>query len=218
MLKYSSFRDFPFNEIDHVKKSKYITNKYQKYFDKFNTNINDELYLENLRILKDHYNESTYTIKTKYKFTKEILNTMINYLEPEYFITEIIDSWLGERQLNEYNINDGKSEWLIKVKTKINLSLLDHFGGSYSTVDFLLPKYTPEYVLRFDKLNDKFKVPINIIINGKLYDKIWYYSDKANISIDEIYLYIKYYIKKNLTNEFFIKNIMMTKDGWIVII
>lgn len=218
MLKYSSFREFPFIEIDHNKKVNKFSNKYQQYFDKLNEKYNDdsELYLENIRILKNFYDESIFVIKTKEMLDKTILEKMISYTDPNYIILEITDSWLGERKINEYNINDGKIEWFIKLKENILPNLqINHIGG-YHVIDFLAPTYTPEYLLRYNHIDNKYKVPINIIINGKLYDKIWYETDKKNIPIDEIYLYAQMYLNKFLQNDVYIKNIIISKQGWIV--
>ena len=73
MLKYSSFREFPFNDINHIKENKEV-NLYQKYFDNLEEdNIvysKNNYYLENIRILKNFYMEKRYSIKTKKKLNK----------------------------------------------------------------------------------------------------------------------------------------------------
>jgi hypothetical protein len=219
MLKYSSFREFPFNDINHIKENKEV-NLYQKYFDNLEEdNIvysKNNYYLENIRILKNFYMEKRYSIKTKKKLNKDTIKKMINAIDENYDILEITENWLGERNINEDNMNDGYSEWFIKLKEKVNIKILDHIGG-YHTINFCKPQSTPEYIIRFDHINSVYKIPIFILIDGKLYDKIWYSSNKINISLDEINLYAENYIKKFLKDRY-IRNISMSLDGWIIMV
>ncbi len=222
MLRYSSFREFPFNEIDHTISSHLSTakkdNKYQKYVnDNFNL-TKGIYYLENIRILKNFYDEKKYTIKIKCKLTKSIIINMIEYLDTNSDILEVIENWSGEKNINEDNINDGISEWFIKLKTKINLNQLKHIGGFYNNIDIITPTYTPEYLIRYDHNNKKYKIPINILLNGKSYDKIWYLSNKHNITSNEIFNYANFYIKKNIITNYHVNlnHIIMTYDGWLI--
>jgi hypothetical protein len=229
MLKYSSFRDFPFNEIDHstninISQSKSGYNKYQQYIDKLDDYNGGIYYIDYIRILKNFYNEESFIIKSKHRLNQEIIRKMIMSIEQNFDIITVVESWLGERFINDDNLNDGRIEWFIKLKEKIYLNHLDHIGGDYehpiagdNTVNFLYPTYTTESILRFDHIDNKYKIPINIVINGKLYDKTWYVSEKMNISINEIYLFMKYYlIKSEQLNNMYIGNIIMTNDGWFI--
>jgi hypothetical protein len=124
MLKYDKFRHFSFNEIDHyIKKNNIDTNKYQKYFDQFNY-INGQHYIENIRILKNFYDENRYSIKTKIKLTKNNLIEMLKKIEGDYEIIEITDNWLGERKINEDNIING---YTFKITDDVNLTELKNF-------------------------------------------------------------------------------------------
>jgi hypothetical protein len=216
MIKYDKFRYFTFSEIDHnFTKNSDNTNIYQQYFDKLN-DISGLYYLEHVRILKDFFNEKRFTIKTKIRFTKSTLVKMIKSVEKDYDILEITKNWLGEKKINDNNINDGIIEWFIKIKKKTNFNELRHIGGFYNNVDITMPTYTPEYLIRFDHNNDKkYKIPINLLLNGKMYDKIWYYSDTPNISNNEIFNYTKYYVNK-LNHNIYINQIIMTYNGWLI--
>jgi len=227
MLKYSSFREFPFYEMDGPSSrtnNKNSNNKYQKYIDKLNEYYSDNYYIQNIRVLKNFFDEEKYTLKTKYRLNQDILRKMFEITDSDYNILEINETWIGEKFINEDNMNDGINEWFIKLKQKIDLTKLDYIGGgndnlNSNLVDFLGPKYTPEYLIRYDHQNKKYKVPIVVIKNGKMYDKIWYHTENPNIYVNEIYTYIKYYINhyfKQDDNKYFIKNIMMTNDGWYV--
>lgn len=215
MLKYNKFRQFTFSEIDHnIYKKNTGVNKYQKYFEQFDYIIG-QFYVEHIRILFNFFDESKYTIKTKKKCTKYLLTEMINAVENNCDILEITENWLGERRLNEENMNDGIYEWFIKIKTKPSLQNLNHIGGYYNNINIVEPTYTPEYLIRFDHDNNKYKIPILLLLNGKLYDKIWYSSDKKNISINEIYNYSIYYMKK-LKSSLNLGQIIMSYNGWLV--
>ena len=219
MLKYSSFREFPFNGIDNTVLSKINkNNKYQKYIDDNYNSINGIYYLEHIRILKNFYDEKKFTIKIKRKLTKSIIIDMVKCIDVNYDILEITENWLGEKNINEDNMNDGILEWFIKLKTKINFNQINHLGGFYNKIDIVVPTYTPEYLIKFDHNNKKYKIPINVLLNGKLYDKIWYYSIKQNITSNEIFNYANYYIKKKIMSNYNvnINHIIMTYDGWLI--
>jgi len=214
MLRYDKIKHFAMDEIDHKIYSKSRYNKYQKYFDKYDYIIGP-YYIEHLRILFNFYDEKRYTIKTKKKCTKYLLDNMIKCVEKECDILEITENWLGEKKLNEDNMNDGHLEWFIKLKNKPKLKYLDHIGGQYNNINIIEPTYTPEYIIRFDHNNGKYKIPIFILLNGKMYDKVWYYSEKKNISINEIYNYSIYYVKK-LKSYVEIQQIIMSYTGWVI--
>ena len=226
-------------------------NKYQDYIDKINDkNESNDFYIQHIRILKNDFeDDQTFALKTKFRLNKIFLTKMISVTDPTFMIMDISESWLGEKILNEDNMNDGILQWFIKLKGKINLKKLDYIGGndffgmfdknisselfqSYPTlVNFTSPSITPAYILRYDHQNNKYKVPIYIIIESKLHDKVWYESENSDVTKDEIYIYAKYYInhqlmygdkngiknkKRDINYNYFIKNIILTNDGWYV--
>jgi len=211
------------------------SNKYQDYINKINDKYDSNNYnIQHIRILKNSFNEQTFVLKTKFRLNKRFLIEMFHTLDPIFDIIEISESWLGEKMLNEDNINDGILQWFVKLKNKINFKTLDYIGGNQiedsnfpTLVNFISPSITPPHLIRYDHLNNKYKVPIFVVINNKLHDKIWYESEKSDVFIDEIYIYAKYYINhflenkngnkhknKNKTRDYFIKNIVLTNDGW----
>jgi hypothetical protein len=210
----------PFDDIDHNLSNKKISKKYQNYFNRYD-HYQSLYYIERLRILKDFFDEERYIIKTKKKISKNELYLMLNEVDKQYDIIEIKHVWNGNitKNINENNMNDGIFEWFIKLKTKIKLKNLNHIGGYNNIVNVVKPTFTPEYLIRYDHIDNKFKIPIIIVINGKQYDKIWYYSNNNNISQSEVLIYINYYIKKFLNeDDFNVKQLIMTYDGWLVIL
>jgi len=236
-------------------------NKYQNYIDHLNVKYDSHTYnIQHIRVLKNNFYENTFVLKTKFRLNKKILTNIFNKLDPTFDILEITETWLGEKMLNEENMNDGIIEWFIKLKEKISFNKLDYIGGSvkseqlgeiafrhpnkeksfniptgnnfgffdneYPTlVNFIDPlkrslkKQLPSFSIRYDHINNKYKIPIYFVINSKLFDKAWYASDNSDVHIDEIYIYVKYYIKHFLSSqnsEHYIKNIMLTDDGWYV--
>jgi len=200
MLKYSTFRNFPFNDIDNDLDTKNPTSKYQSYFD--NINKTDIYYLENIRILTNFYDEERYTIKTNYKFTKNILLKMFKETDPSCDILEIIENWLP-MNVGKFgkDINDGISEWFIKLKDKVNLKELNHIGG---------------YVNFLEDINYLHK--INIIINQKIYDVIYYNNlKKEQPSYRDIYDYMIQYVNgmKKMDKEIKLIGLSKSTDYWI---
>lgn len=229
MINNTNIQFLPFDDINHELSNKKISKKYQKYFDKYD-HYQGLYYVDRLRILKDFFNEEIYTIKTKKKISKDELIMMIKEIDNKYDIIEIKHVWNGSniKNINEDNMNDGIFEWFIKLKSKIKIDNLnhiggydniDHIGGYDNTVNIIKPTITPEYLIRYDHIDNKFKIPIIIVANGKQYDKIWYYSDNNSISQNEILIYMNYYIKKFLNEyDFNIKQLIMTYNSWLVIL
>jgi hypothetical protein len=212
MLKYSTFRNFPFNEIDNDLNTKNPTSKYQSYFDNINTPLctyskdstckTNTYYLENLRILTNFYDEKRYAIKTNYKFTKNILQKMFKETDPSCDILEITENWLP-MNVGKFNkdINEGISEWFVNLKEKVNFKELNHIGG---------------YVNFLDDINNLHK--INIIINQKVYDVIYYNNlKKGEPSYRDIYDYMIQYVNgmKKMDKEIKLFGLLKSTNYWI---
>ena len=54
---------------------------------------------------------------------------MLKETDPNYDIIEITDNWLPLNYKND-DINEGKIEWFIRLKDKINFNQLNHIGGN----------------------------------------------------------------------------------------
>jgi hypothetical protein len=171
-----------FVEIDHEKV--YKKNKafvYQKYIDK-NIPATDRSLIEHIRILKDFYDEYKITLVTGRPLDKKILFNMFNTIDNTYTIESIKKQWLRHNinvNINDYNINDGEFEWFVKLKKNGHSLPGSEFNNLVSIEKIMLGGHAEQ---------TKF---ISIIVNGKLYDRV--YLDI--ITKDIIYAYARRYQK-----------------------
>lgn len=169
--------DLDFVEIDHEKTNKKNRAKlYQKYIDDNQSRFTTitPKHVETIRIVKGFFDDYKIALLTIRKLDKTILTKMIAEIEPNMQIEKIEKQWLRNNinvNINDDNINEGVFEWYVKLSDAyVKLSSIkstNHIGAGI----------------------DKKLLFINIVVDGKLYDKV--YLDELNEDI--VYAYAKRY-------------------------
>ena len=178
--------DFEFIKIDHEKVNK--KNKsiiYQNYIDKHQYNeYGNAKQSETIRIVKGYLEDYKIALLVTRKLDKTILQKMIKEIEPNARLEKIEKQWLRYNvnvNINDNNINEGIFEWYIQLKELINQN--DQY------VDMSLISTVRHIGAGTDENISKKLLFINIIVDGKLYDKV--YFDELNEDI--IHAYAKRY-------------------------
>lgn len=190
--------NFEFIDIDHEKLNKYNrTLPYQNYIDKYQYNqYKNAKQIEIIRIFKDHIDEYKIALAVNRKLDKKMIIDMFNYVDNSFIIENIEKQWLKQelnQVINEYNMNSGTFEWFVKLKTKINVNENNYLIGGENNQEF-------SFIPNTNKLY------INIIVDGKLYDKI--YIDELNTDIINSFAEkYKIYLSKHVINKIINNNI-----------